>query len=159
MAIEFGVEKKWLQQYVDSRWTGITLLQKQSRNTGKDQYTYRSLILHLLRWKLVQLRKEGTLWIRRVHPRAWSKKDKQAQLKFEREMGLCYVPAYFHGKFIRWSTFACDNDSLSLHFVRTPVRTSGTVRHSCGKHGGREVFSCMRNIEKSSSVIICWRIC
>ena len=46
------------------------IFQKHSRNKGKHQYTYRSLILHLLKYNLVWLRKEDALWTTRVYPGA-----------------------------------------------------------------------------------------
>lgn len=55
LAQEFCVEKKMITFI----WTvdKVTFLLKQSRNTGKDQFTYRSFIFHLLKGKLVQVRK------------------------------------------------------------------------------------------------------
>ena len=59
------------QVYVDGRWIGRTFPQKKSSNIGKYQCTYRSLLLPSLKWFLVQLRKDSTLWKLRVYPRSF----------------------------------------------------------------------------------------
>ena len=57
----------------DSRRIGLLFLQKRSGSIGNDKYTYCSLILHLLKWNFVQLRKGETLYPTPVHLQVWLK--------------------------------------------------------------------------------------
>ena len=106
---------------VDSRLIGILFPQKQSRNTAKNQYTYRSLILYLL--KSHSVKKKGHI----INYACWSSSDqnkinKHNQCLKEKRYQVMSPPRYFHGKLIRWRSLCMrqQNDSLLLHLAQTP---------------------------------------
>ena len=67
-------------------------------------------MLHLVKWNLVHLRKEGTLWTIHVYTWTWLKEDKQVQPISGTEI------ANFHCILIRWRSLYMRRKLVYCHY-------------------------------------------
>ena len=90
--------------FVDSRYIGITFLQKRSINTNKGQYIYYSLKLNLVTWNLVLVKKKDHQEIitKLIMKPDENKINKLKQCLTEKWDNVSLQLAYFHDQLLKW---------------------------------------------------------
>ena len=90
--------------FVDSRYIGITFLQKRSINTNKGQYIYYSLKLNLVTWNLVLVKKKDHQEIitKLIMKPDENKINKLKQCLTEKWDTVSLQLTYFHDQLLKW---------------------------------------------------------